>query len=69
MAVDIKKLSLAELIDYEKAARIVCSNYEKSVKMYDGSISSTPENVRQFEKYISTYNKILKELEDRINKI
>ena len=37
--IDITKIDLTELISLEKAANIICKNYENLIKMYDGSIN------------------------------
>ena len=64
--IDISKLSIEELISYEKAAKEVCLRYENTIKNYDGSIRFGDEYTK-YEKYHKVYLKILSELEDRIS--
>ena len=64
---DISKLSIVELSAYEHAAKSVCSSYEKAVKTYDGTFVQDSEAIKKFEKYIGIYNKILNEIEKRID--
>jgi len=67
--VDIKKLTIGELIDYEKAAKAVCLRYENNIKVYDGSLRTNSLDYDLYEKYNKIYLKILSELEDRVSKL
>ena len=65
--VDISKLTIEELVNYEKAAKQVCLRYENTIKNYDGSIRTTDEDYTKYEKYHKVYLRILSELESRIS--
>lgn len=62
----IENLTIEELVNYEKAAAIVCARYEKNIKSYDGSIINDTQAVATFETFNKIYNKITKELEKRL---
>jgi hypothetical protein len=66
---DLSKLSIEELLQYEKAAQIVCSRYEKNIKMYDGSLASNGPEFVKFDTYNKLYIKIFEEIERRLSKI
>jgi hypothetical protein len=66
---ELDKLTIEELLNYEKAALLVCSRYEKSLKMYDGSIRDDGPDFKNFEKYNKIYLKIFEEIEKRVGKI
>ena len=66
---DLSKLSIEELLHYEKAAQIVCSRYEKNIKMYDGSLASNGPEFVKFDTYNKLYIKIFEEIERRLSKI
>lgn len=62
---NIEYLSVAELLDYERMARIVCSRLESELKNYDGSIK-TGSNYSTFHSYTTTYRIIVDEMERRV---
>ena len=62
----IENLTIEELVNYEKAAAIVCARYERNIKSYDGSIINDTQAVATFETFNKIYNKITKELEKRL---
>lgn len=67
--IDITKIDLTELISLEKAANIICKNYENLIKMYDGSIN---KNIKEYGIYTNYNNirlKIIDEIETRLNNI
>lgn len=67
--IDITKVDLSELISLEKAANIICKNYENLIKMYDGSINT---NIKEYGVYSYFNNirlKVLNELENRLKNI
>ncbi len=66
---DLKKISINELIAYEQGARAVCSKYENSIRSYDGTIKFDSVNGQMFEKYNKIYLKILDELERRLSEV
>lgn len=63
------KFSVSELVDQLKAAEEICKRYEKSVKMYDGTINNNTYEFNQFEKYNAIYSNILAELEKKLSEI
>lgn len=66
---DITKVSLTELISLEKAANIVCKNYENLIKMYDGSINTNIIEYAIYTQYNNIRLKILNEIENRLKSI
>ena len=60
------KKTLEELLQLEKAARILCFKYENSSKNYDGSISNNME-YDKFKKINNLRNDILNEIEKRLD--
>ncbi len=64
---DLKKLSIDELLQYEEAAQIVCTRYENNLKMYDGSITNSGPEFLKFDKYNKLYLRIFEEIENRLN--
>lgn len=62
-----KKYTLSELLELEKAARIVCVRYENSTKNYDGSIINNSE-YELFKKYNNFRNMVLNEIEKILDK-
>lgn len=67
--IDITKIDLTELISLEKAANIICKNYENLIKMYDGSINKNIKEYGIYTKYNNIRLKILDEIETRLNNI
>lgn len=67
--IDITKIDLTELISLEKAANIICKNYENLIKMYDGSINKNIKEYGIYTKYNNIRLKILDEIESRLNSI
>ena len=63
----MEKYTLAELIQYEKATRIVCMKYESASKNYDGTIINNSEYVK-FKKYNDFRLDIISEIEKRLDK-
>lgn len=62
-----KKYTLSELLEFEKAARVVCVRYENSTKNYDGSIINNSE-YELFKKYNNFRNMVLNEIEKILDK-
>lgn len=67
--IDITKIDLTELISLEKAANIICKNYENLIKMYDGSINKNIKEYGIYTKYNNIRLKVLDEIETRLNSI
>jgi hypothetical protein len=64
--VDISKVSLGDLVNYEKLIKSVILSYENSIKMYDGSIKTDNIEYQKYERLNKIYKKILVESEKRI---
>ena len=67
--IDIKKLSIEDLVNYYKATKELCQRYEKSIKNYDGSINTDGETYRKYDKFSKTYLKLLEEMEARVSEL
>lgn len=65
----LTEMSIDELLDYEKAAMIICKKYENTVKDYTGKINQNREEYVVFERYNQIHHNILNELQIRLNKI
>lgn len=65
--IKLSDLSISELVDYEKATKVICSFIENSIKNYDGTIVDNVEEYQRYTKYNQIYIMILKELEKRVN--
>jgi hypothetical protein len=70
----MKKLKLSEiavgdLIELEKAASLICKNYENSIKMYDGSINTTVIEYSEFNYFNNIRIMLIKEIEKRLRNI
>lgn len=66
---DLSKLTLEELLDYERAAHIICSRYEKSSSTYMMDINKEnqyTEEQKMFLKANEIYKKIINEMEKRV---
>ena len=48
--------------------RMVCVKYEQTIKNYDGTISTEGKNADTFKKYNALHERILSEMESRLNK-
>lgn len=66
MSNKIKKVTLEELVSYEKAARIVCMKYENTIKNYNGTINSNGSDYNKFEKFNKIHNKIIEVIEEKL---
>lgn len=67
----LKSLDMADLVNYEKATRLLCIKYENSFKGYDGSMRDnfSKDDYDKFEKYNNFHMAILDEFEERIKEI
>lgn len=61
-----KDYTLSELLEFEKAARLVCIKYESSTKNYDGSLINNAEYAL-FKKYNDFRNDIISKIEKRLD--
>lgn len=67
---DVKKaLTIGDLVQHEMAAKIVCKKYESFAKSYDGSLVNDEKAVQQFVHSESIYNKIVNEMEKRLEEV
>jgi hypothetical protein len=64
--VDVSKVSLGDLVNYEKLIKSVILSYENSIKMYDGSIKTDNIEYQKYERLNKIYKRILVESEKRI---
>lgn len=64
--ISFDKLTLEELIQYEKISSIVCKKYENSCKSYDGSISNGKEYTT-FLKYNNFHESLISEMCKRMD--
>lgn len=64
--IKIENLSLRDLLDYEKAATIICRRYENSIKLYDGTIRQSGPEYLRFNKANLLHNSLLNEIEKRL---
>lgn len=65
----ISDLTISELVDLEKAATIICKNYENGVKMYNGTINTLTSEYKNFDDFNNIRISILKEIENRLKQI
>lgn len=64
----LDKMSLSELIELEKASKIICFRYENASRMYDGSIEDG-ESYNNFKKYNDFHDEVVKRMEKIIDDI
>ena len=64
----MEKLTNSEIVDLERMCRMVCVKYEQTIKNYDGTISTEGKNADTFKKYNALHERILSEMESRLNK-
>ena len=62
------QISLEDLLNAEKAAKIICQNYEKSLRNYDGSIDENNEGFKKFDHFNKVHIHILELLEKEIDR-
>ena len=60
-------LSIQDLVNYEKAACIVCRKYENMIRDYSGRLNSDSHEYEKFEHMNTIHNQIINEIEDRLN--
>ena len=65
-SVKLKELPMRELLEYERATHIICAKYENLNKM-ENFISK--ELFDRFSEVKSTYDKIVDEIEKRVDDI
>ena len=64
---DISTLSISELYFYAQATKNICTRYENSIKVYDGSIRTDGDDYEKYDKFNRIYLKILDEIEKRVS--
>ena len=64
-----KTFTIGELVEYEKAARIICKKHESLVKTYDGSLVDDENAVKKFFHSETIYNKIVNEMEKKLEEV
>lgn len=65
----LNEMTINELVDMEKAASLICKNYENAIKMYDGSINTTVAEYNEFNRFNNIRTALLKEIEYRLKLI
>lgn len=65
----LKEIVISDLMDLEKAATLICKNYENAIKMYDGSINVSAIEYKEFDKFNNIRISLLKEIEERLKQI
>ena len=65
----LKSLSIIELINFEKAASLICRRYENNIKMYDGSIRQNGREYDRYKKINELHSSILNEIELRLDNL
>ena len=67
--INIKDLSVSELLDYEKACSLICKYYENGLKNYDGSVNTNSLEYKKFQQYNNVRIEIINELSIRVTNI
>lgn len=62
----INELSLKDLLEYEKALRLIIMQYERSIRKYDGSIDSNDDEYKEFSFYNKLHGAIIKGIEEKM---
>ena len=62
-------MKLDDLLKQEKAARVVCQKYEKSLRNYDLTIKEDKDLNEKFKKYNELYSEILIKIEKELDKL
>lgn len=67
-------MSIIELVNYEKAARIICIKYEKSATAWGADtlradLEGANEFQKEYLKYKIIYDKIIEEIERRLGEL
>lgn len=62
----LNSLSITDLVNTEKAIRVVCQRYENSIKNYDGSISQNTPTYKKFQLFNELHHKVLNKMEDKL---
>lgn len=65
----IDRMSLKDLVYADKAIRVVCKEYENSLKSYDGTILRNSSNYTKFQTLSVLHNKILNKMESELLKL
>lgn len=67
--IKLSEIAVGDLIELEKAASLICKNYENSIKMYDGSINTTVIEYSEFNYFNNIRIMLIKEIEKRLRNI
>lgn len=59
-------MDLKDLLELEKATRIIVQRYENTIKNYDGTINDDTASFEKFSKYNKIYTKVLEDIEKKI---
>jgi len=70
---DLKKLTITELINYKDACKTICEKYEKDAMAYSdyirNGIQLDSNQQEQWKLFNGIYNKILAEIESRLKEL
>lgn len=67
---DLSKLTIEELSRYESVTRILCGRYENAIKNYTGTFGGADhDTLEKFELYSKKYQKIIDEIEKRVENL
>lgn len=61
----LSKLSIGDLVNYEKATRAAMLRYENMIKRYDGTIITEGYDYAKYDGLNKIYQSILSEMEKR----
>lgn len=69
--IKLSELTISDLIDYEKAARLICMKYERTAASFGQDVTREPNSNSQatFMKYRRLHESILAEIENRLSTI
>lgn len=62
----LSKLSIGDLVNYEKATRAAMLRYENMIKRYDGAIITDGDDYAKYDRLNKIYQSILSEMEKRV---
>lgn len=72
--IDENKISIVDLIAYEQACKLLCSQYEKEIKLNElesknYSMETIKHNREKYQLYMTIYRKICQALENKVENI
>lgn len=67
--IDLKKISINDLMEYEKACNVIFKYYENNIKNYDGSVNTNSYEYKILQEFNNIRIKIIEELSTRLKNI